>query len=85
MEISNGWSLSFVDTGPLNITMSNLMQPVLLSSGGIKSGNRVYMQKYGWLLLMGGIRSRRSLKEKKKKVGAAAWVGTPKICAGLEN
>ena len=64
MEISNGWSLSFVDTEPLNVTMPNLMQSVLSSSRGVKSGSGVYRQKYGWLVLMDRIRKKRGVKKK---------------------
>lgn len=65
MEISNGWSVSIVDTEPLNVTMPNLMQAVLSSSRGVKSGSRVYSQKYRWLVLMDGIRKKKRFKKKK--------------------
>lgn len=63
MEISDGWSLSLQDTEPLNVTMPNLMQSVLSSSRGVQCGSGMYREKYGWLVLMDGIRKKRGFKE----------------------
>lgn len=70
MEISNGWSLSLLDTELLNVTMPNLMQSVLSSSRGLECESGMYRKKYGWLVLMERIRKKRGFK-KPKNVGEA--------------
>lgn len=62
MKISNGWSLSLLDTEPLNVTMPNLMQSVLSGSRGLERGSGMYRDKYGWLLLMDRTRRKRGFK-----------------------
>lgn len=62
MKISNGWSLSLLDTEPLNVTMPNLMQSVLSGSRGLEGGSGMYRDKYGWLLLMDRTRKKRGFK-----------------------
>lgn len=47
MEISNGWSLSLLDTKPVNVTMPNFMQSVLSSSREVECGSGMYREKYG--------------------------------------
>lgn len=63
MGISSGWSLSLLDTEPLNVTMPNLMQSVLSSSRGVECGSGMYREKYGWLVLVDRIQKKRGFKK----------------------
>lgn len=85
MEISNGWSLSYVDTEPLNVTMHNLMPSVLSSLRGREGGKQECRQKYRWLVLKS--KEEKSFSLFFLKYGGRWVVRYPKnVCwAGLEN
>lgn len=60
--------------------MPNLMQSMLLSSSRVECGSGMYREKYGWLVLMDGIRKKGGFNKKNLKMLGKLGCEVPQGC-----